>query len=268
MMETWVIANQKGGVGKTTTVVSMAATLSQRGQRVLMVDLDPHGSLSTYFGFDDDVATGSVYKLFQDDEAYIGSMINDTGFENIRLIPSSPALVTLDRQLGSQLGKGTVLRQALAKITDSFDYVLIDCSPTLGILMINALASGDMLVMPVQTEFLALKGLERMLVTLAMVNKARGKPMPFIIAPTMYDRRTNASKDALNYLKEHHGSNLWDLVIPVDTQFREASKSGIPLPFFQPGARGALAYVSLVDTVVDMVGGMKERTKKEIKAYE
>lgn len=267
-MQTWIVANQKGGVGKTTTVVSAAAALARRGQRVLMIDLDPHGSLTTYFGMDESGINASVYNLFQDAGPPVGSLISATRFDNLWLMPSSAALVTLDRQLGAQLGKGTVLRQALAKIRGGFDYVLIDCAPTLGILMVNALAAGDLLVLPVQTEFLALKGLERMLVTLAMVNKARATPIPFMIVPTMFDRRTKASRDALTYLQETHGKDLWELIIPVDTQFRDASKAGIPLPLLQAGARGALAYESLVDTLMDMMGSPIARTGQEVTTYE
>lgn len=267
-MQTWIVANQKGGVGKTTTVVSMAAALAQRGQRVLMIDLDPHGSLTTYFGMDESGLNASVYNLFQDTELHVGSLISATRFDNLWLMPSASALVTLDRQLGAQLGKGTVLRQALTKVRDGFDYVLIDCAPTLGILMINALAAGNLLVLPVQTEFLALKGLERMLVTLSMVNKARGTPIPLMIVPTMFDRRTKASRDALSHLQEKHGEQLWELVIPIDTQFRDASKAGIPLPFLQAGARGALAYESLVDTLMDMTGFTPAPVSKESEAYE
>ncbi len=267
-MQTWIVANQKGGVGKTTTVVSMAASLAQRGQRVLMIDLDPHGSLTTYFSMDESGLQASVYNLFQDAELHAGSLISATRFGNLWLMPSAAALATLDRQLGAQLGKGTVLRQALVKVRDGFDYVLIDCPPTLGILMINALAAGDLLALPVQTEFLALKGLERMLVTLSMINKARVTPIPFMIVPTLFDRRTKASRDALSYLQEKHSAHLWELIIPVDTQFRDASKAGIPLPLLQPSARGALAYESLVDTLLDMTGLNPYQVSKESKAYE
>jgi len=268
-MQTWVVANQKGGVGKTTTVVTVGAALTQRGYRVLLVDLDPHGSLTAYFGLDPDSVDGSAYQLFMEAQQDIAGYVTPTRYPGLSLLPSSPALATLDRQLGAQTGKGMVLRQALATLRSEYDYVLVDCSPTLGILMINALAAGQLLVLPVQTEHLALKGLERMLVTLSMVNKARGTPMPFLIVPTLFDRRTRASRDALVYLQEHHGKDLWELVIPVDTQFRDASKAGVPLPLSQAGARGTLAYVSLVETLMDMVGVEDAHaTGKELKAYE
>ena len=267
-MQTWVVANQKGGVGKTTTVVTIGASLALRGQRVLLVDLDPHGSLTSYFGFNLDTVESSAYCLFTDARPHVAALISPTCFENISVLPAAPALATLDRQLGTQTGKGIVLRQALADLGDAFDYVLVDCAPTLGILMINALAAGQLLIMPVQTEHLALKGLERMLVTLSMVNKARAVPLPSIIVPTLYDRRTRASRDALASLQERHAARLWDLVIPVDTQFREASKRGEPLPLVQRGARGVLAYESLVDSLLEMFAKPSSSLHKEVGAYE
>lgn len=267
-MQTWVVANQKGGVGKTTTVVTIGASLALRGHRVLLVDLDPHGSLTSYFGFDLDAVQGSVYRLFMDAHPQAMGLISPTRFDNIWVLPASPALATLDRQLGTQTGKGVVLRQALAGLGDAFDYVLVDCAPTLGILMINALAAGQLLIMPVQTEHLALKGLERMLVTLSMVNKARAIPIPSIVVPTLFDRRTRASRDALAYLQEKHGERLWELVIPVDTQFREASKIGELLPFLQRSARGVLAYESLVDSLIEMFADQASSTHKEVRVYE
>lgn len=250
-MQTWVVANQKGSVGKTTTVVSMGSLLALRGHRVLLVDLDSRGSLTAHFGRASNTNSGSAYELFTESSDPAG-LISVTRFDNIWILPSTPALATLDRQLGTQTGKGMVLRQALARLGDRFDFVLVDCSPTLGILMINALASGQLVVMPVQTEPLALKGLERMLVTLAMVNKARAVPILNIIVPTMFDRRTRASREALAYLQDRHGKDLWELVIPVDTQFRDASKASEPLPLMQRAARGSLAYESLVDTLLEM----------------
>ena len=267
-MKTWVVANQKGGVGKTTTVVTMGASLARRGHRVLLVDLDPHGSLTSYFGLEPDEVAGSAYRLFMDTGPTPAALVTATRYEGLSILPSSPALATLDRQLGTQTGKGMVLRQALATLHGDYDYVLVDCAPTLGILMINALAAGQLLVMPVQTEHLALKGLERMLVTLSMVNKARAVPLPSIIVPTMFDRRTRASREALAYLQERHAQDLWELVIPVDTQFRDASKGGVPLPLSQPGARGTLAYESLVDTLLDMCATERPSTSKELKQYE
>jgi chromosome partitioning protein len=252
-MSVWAVANQKGGVGKTTTTVTMAGLLAQRGKSTLMIDLDPHGSLTTYFGHDPDSIETSVYSLFQNE----GSALRDdelclpTQVENLYLMPASTALATLDRQLGAREGMGLILARAIQRMSGRFEHVFIDCPPVLGVLMVNALAASDRLLIPVQTEFLALKGLERMLRTLNMILRARQKPLSYTIVPTMFDRRTRASLESLKDLREHHPDEIWKSVIPIDTQFREASRLGLPLNMLSPHSRGAIAYATLLDTVLD-----------------
>ncbi|MCW9022057.1 MAG: ParA family protein, partial [Sedimenticola sp.] len=171
------------------------------------------------------------------------------GTEGLELLPASVALATLDRQAGRMDGMGLVLRRAFDRLADQFDYVLIDCPPMLGVLMVNALAACERLVIPVQTEFLALKGLERMLHTLKMVLKARTTPLPYTIVPTMYDQRTRASVDSLRVLRETYKQQVWNGVIPVDTQFREASKVGLPPAIADPRGKGVTAYTALLETL-------------------
>ncbi len=250
-MKTWVVANQKGGVGKTTTVVSLAALLASRGKRVLVVDTDPHGSLSAYFGVNPDESPRSVYSLFQGADVNLHTLLQDTHVEGVSLLPATTALASLDRQLGAQKGKGMVLARALATLNHELDYVLIDCPPTLGILMVNALAAADYLVIPVQTEFLALNGLDRMKRTLAMIEHSRGGALPHLIVPTLFDKRTRASRQTLEILQARYGAALWELVIPIDTQLRDASRNGDPLPLVAPTARGSLAYSALLDTLLE-----------------
>jgi len=244
-MKIWSVANQKGGVGKTTTVVSLAGIFALDNKKVLIVDLDPHGSVTTYFGNDPDSLENSVYKLFDNSSSDVNSIILDTEVTNIKLLPASTALATLDRQLGKHQGKGLVLKKSLETIADDFDYVLIDCPPLLGILMVNALAVCEYLLIPVQTEFLALKGLERMITTINMVIQAQKHQLPNIIIPTMFDRRTRAAIGILRTLREKYSTDIWQGVIPVDTKFREASQQGLPLSIVNPMSRGALAYEKL-----------------------
>jgi len=250
-MIVWTVSNQKGGVGKTTTAVSIGALLAQQGKRVLLMDLDPQGSLTAYFRMDPDDVEYSVYTLFDTKAGgktlvSLDSLLYSTGVDGMALMPASTAMATLDRQLGTREGMGLVIADALKRLSDRFDYVLMDCPPMLGILMVNALAACQQLLIPVQTEFLALKGLERMLHTLQMIGRARGNSLAYTIIPTFFDRRTRASTDALRTMRDQHGDHLWTRVIPVDTQFREASRIGMPINLHNPTARGTEAYASLV----------------------
>jgi len=253
-VKVWTIANQKGGVGKTTTAVTLGGLLSLWGFRTLLVDIDPHGSLTSYFRYDPDAIEESAYSLFQaaaeKNSIDPASLLYKTGTEGLELLPASVALATLERQAGRMDGMGLVLKRAFESLSGRFDYVLIDCPPMLGVLMVNALAACERLIIPVQTEFLALKGLERMLHTLDMVLKARSVPLPYTIVPTMFDRRTRASVDSLRVLRETYGQHIWNGVIPVDTRFREASKVGLPPPVADPRGRGVEAYSSLLELLL------------------
>lgn len=248
-MKIWAVANQKGGVGKTTTAINLAGALVARGARVLVVDFDPHGSLTAYFGYNPEQVKTSAYHLFQHPTAAIDPVILRTQLAGLHLLPASPALATLDRQLGAQTGKGLVLAQALDRVKGEYDYTIIDCPPVLGVLMINALAASEQLLVPVQTEYLALKGLDRMMSTLAMVSRSLKRSMPHVIVPTMYDKRTRSSIDCLKALRENHPYAVVPDAIPVDTLCREASRVQLPLTVWQPASRGAIAYTRLLDTI-------------------
>ena len=178
-----------------------------QGSRVLIVDMDPQGSMTSYFGFDPDYMSQSIYSLFQLNEfSYqsVSSVLTKTKVDGLILLPATTALATLDRQLGTKEGKGLVLKKSLSTLEQHFDYVLIDCLPMLGILMVNALAACDCLLLPVQTEFLALKGLDRMMHTLDIITRSRKEPLPSTIVPNMFDRRTRASLQSLRALREKY----------------------------------------------------------------
>lgn len=248
-MRVLTIANQKGGVGKTTTTVALAGLAAEQGQRVLVLDLDPHGSLSSYFRQDPDTIEKSVFTLFQErnqlTRASVKELTHATDFKNIHIIPAATALATLERQAIGQGGMGLVLARALAQVADDYDWVFIDTPPLLGVLMINALAACQYLAIPVQTEFLALKGLERMVNTLAMMGRSRKKALPYRIVPVMFDRRTQASVTTLRTIRNTYLEKVWPGHIPIDTKFRDASKAGIPPHLFDPKTRGVEAYRSL-----------------------
>ena len=167
-MNIWTVANQKGGVGKTTTTIALGGLLAKRGYRVLLVDTDPHASLSYYFGIESEDLELSVYDLFLEvtSKEQILQSLCPTQYENIDILPATMALATLDRSLGNKAGMGLVLKKAMLKLEEDYDYVLMDCPPVLGVLMVNALAASHRIIVPVQTEFLALKGLDRMMKTL------------------------------------------------------------------------------------------------------
>ena len=183
------MANQKGGVGKTTTVISLAGLLAERGFRVLLIDTDPHSSLTSYLQYDADHLPVSLYDLFAEPaqtKADLEQVILPTETVNISLIPASMALATLDRTLGNKEGMGLFLKKQLSLVEDDYDFVLIDCPPVLGVMMVNALAACTKILVPVQTEFLALKGLERMIKTLEIMQKSRHEYFNYCIIPTIF----------------------------------------------------------------------------------
>lgn len=253
-MRVWAVANQKGGVGKTTTTVALGCLLASQGQRVLMLDLDPQGSLGSYFGFKPDEVNGSSYYWFaapgQLDEAQLQASIRNAGTEGLSVVPGSTALATLERTAVNVEGMGLAISRALSKLWEQFDYVIIDSPPTLGVLLINALAASRRLIIPVQTEFLAIKGVERMLNTLQMVNRSRRQPLPYLMVPTLFDRRTQASVSSYRHMRKTWPDHTWHAAIPVDTRLRDASARGVTPLELDANSRGIQAYASLLKTLM------------------
>lgn len=255
-MRIWAIANQKGGVGKTTSVVALAGLLAQEGKRVLVMDLDPHGSLTSYFKFDPDSIEQSAFDLFMHQgkvpEGLPEQLITATSCPGLDILPASTALATLERKMVGVEGMGLIISKTLALLWDQYDYVLIDNSPSLGVLMINSLAAAQQLIVPVQTEFLAIKGLERMMHTLGMVIKSQKSGLNYMILPTMFDRRTAASMSSLKTIKQTWGDSVWRYAIPVDTKFRDASQLGLVPSMLDSETHGVRAYKKLLETMKDI----------------
>jgi chromosome partitioning protein len=259
-MKIWTIANQKGGVGKTTTTITIASILAMRGGRVLVVDLDPHGSLTSYLGQDPTDSGTGVYRAFIDREHRPEEHISPTGIAGVSIYKSSLMLATVDRSVGGAPGKGLVLKNILQSLSKRFDYVLIDCPPILGTLMINALAACEFLIIPSQAEFLSLNGLERMIETLAMVRKSIARDLDYLIVPSMFDRRTKASETCLDMMKKKYADHVWRFVIPVDTKLRDASREGVSVISFRANSRASIAYQQLLN---DLLLRRKRATVRE-----
>lgn len=221
MMRIWAIANQKGGVGKTTTALCLARCLADLDHRVLLVDLDPHGSLSRAFGIPAEPPPKGTYDLF--DGGKIADLARATPHPAIRLLAAQAGMATLERRSATQPGLGLSLYRALQEARADYDYALLDCPPTLSLLLVNALAACDRLIVPTQTDPLAVHGLEGMLRTAAMVERSRKRPLQRQILPTLYDRRTRSSHDTLERLQQLPDALVCPWPIPVDTRLRDAA---------------------------------------------
>ncbi len=241
-MEVIAVANLKGGVGKTTSSISIADGLARQGAKVLMIDLDPQGSLTAYLQLDPDEVENTAYGIFDDEGTAVTP--RDSGFDNLYLIPASSALANLEKRAATLKGKGLVLKGWLER-QQGFDFVVLDTPPALGMLMINALVACDRLIVPVQTDHLALKGLERMVSVLEMLSRS-GQEIPYQILPTMYDQRTNSSLRTLQVIESRFSEHYNGQIVPVDTKFREASRLGVPPSFLFAGSHGVKAYTDLV----------------------
>ena len=236
------VANQKGGVGKTTTVVALAALMAARGQRVLLVDLDAQGSLTAWLR-QPRAEGGGVEQLFRGaPEEAAWRELRDTG-AGPWILPSSPGLAGVERHAGHGMARALAL--GLASLAGRFDEALVDCPPSLGLPMVSALAACERLLVPVQTEFLALDGLERMTATIGMVERSLARKIAWHVVPTLHDARTGAGRRSLELLRSRYEATAWPGVVPVDTSLRDAAEAG-RLHAGAPGRAGQ-AYSELLD---------------------
>lgn len=245
-MRVWAIANQKGGVGKTTSSLCLGRSLADAGKRVLLVDLDPHGSLTRAFGVPTEPPPAGTYDLFNDKN--ISEVARPSGYPGIDLVAAQPAMATLERRSATQPGLGLALGRALQAEPDGHDYALLDCPPTLGLLLVNALAACDRLIVPTQTDPLALHGLAGMLHTAAMVERSRARPLLRQILPTLFDRRTRTGQQTLEQLQAHPGASACPYPIPVDTRLRDADALGSREHMY---GRGLAAYEHAMQWLLD-----------------
>jgi chromosome partitioning protein len=244
------IANQKGGVGKTTTAVNLAASLASSEKRTLIVDSDPQGNATSALGFAKDPARRTLYQALILAEP-IERVVMDSQIDLLDLIPSDKNLVGAAIELISMENREYKLKQSLQPLREKYDFILIDCPPSLDILTVNALAASDAVLVPVQCEFLALEGVSELLDTLARLRRAINPSLAIEgILLTMYDDRTTLSKQVAADLRSFFGAQVFDSIIPRNVRLAEAPSHGMPVIFYDIHSRGAESYIQLAREVI------------------
>src|SRR5574338_1239645 len=246
MTRIYTLVNQKGGVGKTTTAINLGAYLARLGQRVLVVDLDPQANATSSVGVDKRAVQGSTYDALLSAEIPAASILYNERLK-LWLLPSAPALAGAEVELVGELGREFRLRRALESLDEKYDYILIDCPPSLGILTVNGLvAARDGVLVPVQCEYLALEGLGQLTQTIQRVQSALfpGLRVRGVVL-TMFDPRTNLSTDVVQEVKNHFPGQVFESIVPRSIRLAEAPSYGLPISAYSPGSVGARSYEAL-----------------------
>lgn len=247
-MTTIAVLNQKGGVGKTTTVINLASYLGKQGKRVVVVDFDPQGNATSGLGLEKQHLDKGVYQMLLNGDSFL-DIQRDTKFENISLIPTNQQLAGAEVELASEIGREMRLKQALHGI--AADYVLIDCPPSLGLLTVNALTAADSVLIPVQCEYYALEGLTQLVNVIQRVRETLQPQLKIIgVLLTMADSRTSLSDQVENEVRKHFGELVFKTIIPRNVRLAEAPSHGKPISEHDRWSKGAKAYKQLAKELI------------------
>ena len=250
MSEVIAIINQKGGVGKSTTAINLAACLGDLGKSALVVDFDPQGNATSGFGVDKDTLKNDVYDALMNDVP-MEDVIVPSPVKGVDVAPATIQLAGAEIELVSVMARESVLRYVLEHVRETYDYVFLDCPPSLGLLTVNALVAADSLLIPIQCEFYALEGLSKLLESMRMV-KGRLNPNLdiFGVVMTMYDVRTTLSRQVVEEVRGYFGDKVFSSIIPRNVKLSEAPSHGLPINLYDPRSKGSLAYAELAKEVV------------------
>ena len=244
------IANQKGGVGKTTTSINLTAALAEAGKKVLVIDIDPQGNTTSGFGIDKNDLDDTVYELILGECSINDCIIKDV-FPNVSVLPSNVNLAAAEIELIGVEKKEFILKKEVDYIKDQYDYILIDCPPSLSMLTVNAMTTANSVLVPIQCEYYALEGLSQLIHTVNLVKERLNPELDMEgVVFTMYDSRTNLSMQVVENVKNHLNQNIYNTLIPRNIRLAEAPSYGIPITKYDPKSAGAEAYRNLAKEVM------------------